>query len=611
MNNTFRIFAAWLILCVGAPITRGQTLDRAPLDAAFREEIEKVVKICDQFKLPQLAAATRSWDIARDPHRIYVFIPDRASTHNPKPDAAKIHHQWFKRLTSLRKAHAKKLFDLAGRALDEKKGTLAYQLVHEVLHFDPDHKEARRILGYRQISGKWSGPKLIKKASRSRISHPKVGFSRGKYWQIDSVHFRIATNLSKQAGIRLAHKLEDLHATWRQIFFDFWSSTAALKRRFKGKGRLPRIRRHDVVLFRNKKDYVQRLTSMEPRIAQTVGLFMQNHREAYFYAGDASVESIWMHEATHQLFHEIWGQRIGQIGIKANFWIVEGMALYMESLCEHSGYWTVGGFDADRIQFARYRALNENFYLPLQQLVKLNRKALQSNKDIRKLYSQSAGLTHFLMNGNSGKRRAATIRYLRAIYQGRDRVTSLASSTGDTLPNLDKQYRRFLVVSDAALSFLNPPDRVRRLSLGLCPVTDKGLVKLSSYKYLSWLGLSHTKITDVGINKILPGLQLIETLDLENTATSDLSLAAIGRLTKLSELDLSGTRISDRGAKHLGALKKLTILWLTNTPITDEALPNFYGLSKLRQLDVSRTKVTAAGIRKLRARLPKLIINGK
>ena len=38
------------------------------------------------------------------------------------------------------------------------------------------------------------------------------------------------------------------------------------------------------------------------------------------------------------------------MGRRGNFWIVEGVALYMESIQRHDGYCTAGGIEAGRVQ---------------------------------------------------------------------------------------------------------------------------------------------------------------------------------------------------------------------------------------------------------------------
>ena len=112
----------------------------------------------------------------------------------------------------------------------------------------------------------------------------------------------------------------------------------------------PSRKTHQVVFFRDQSQYVAALQAAEPQIAKTLGYYSNSAKTAYFFAGDQQYAGTLFHEATHQLFREV---RSGAIdpGRKNNFWIVEAVACYMESLADHQllddesygAYWTVGG----------------------------------------------------------------------------------------------------------------------------------------------------------------------------------------------------------------------------------------------------------------------------
>ena len=69
---------------------------------------------------------------------------------------------------------------------------------------------------------------------------------------------------------------------------------------------------------------------------------------------------------------------------------------------------------------------------------------LQKDPRIGTLYSQAAGLTHFLIYYDGGRYRDALVSYLSAVYSGRDDHDTLAKLTGTDYGELDKQYREFL-----------------------------------------------------------------------------------------------------------------------------------------------------------------------
>ena len=52
---------------------------------------------------------------------------------------------------------------------------------------------------------------------------------------------------------------------------------------------------------------------------------------------------------------------------------------------------------------ARFRLLESRFYVPLASFCELNMTDMQSDPRIGMLYSQAAGLCHFLIHADSGR----------------------------------------------------------------------------------------------------------------------------------------------------------------------------------------------------------------
>jgi hypothetical protein len=82
--------------------------------------------------------------------------------------------------------------------------------------------------------------------------------------------------------------------------------------------------------------------------------------------------------------------------------------------------------------------------MPLAELTQLGKEDLQRHPEIAKLYSQSAGATAFLMQGERGRFREPLVRYLTAVYTGRDDQDTLADATGVDFADLDARYRRYM-----------------------------------------------------------------------------------------------------------------------------------------------------------------------
>jgi Leucine-rich repeat (LRR) protein len=251
-----------------------------------------------------------------------------------------------------------------------------------------------------------------------------------------------------------------------------------------------------------------------------------------------------------------------------------------------------------------------DFAMPLAELIQLGREQLQSDKDIRKVYSHAAGLAQFLMDGEGGRYREIVGKYLAAIYRGEDdagTLPKLLKSDGHTLSSIDAEYRRFLDVTDEDLAATPAPERLRTISLGRTSITDQGLAALKGCKSLEWLDLSGTKTTDAGFAHFAGNTKLTQ-LFLDGVPLTDASLPLVGKFKEMEELDLSNTGITDTSLGSLAGLRKLKILYLTGTNLTDKSVPVLKGLKSLETLDLQGTKISADASAEVKRALPKATI---
>ncbi len=577
--------------------------DRGPGDAQFRAALTALAAKCGELGLPDAAAKTGAWFVRRDPRRHYLFLPPADESARPAADATPLLAQWHARFAELRRQQAERLFDLARIQAEAGNEGEAYRLLHEVLREDPDHAETRRVLNYARGDRGWRHPVPRPKPRRNRATHPcSVGPVISTGWWIASTS-RSRRTCSVRAGRQVADYLERVHSAWQQLFYEYWTVPGRLAARFRGEDvSLGPARTFDVVLFKDRDEYVQQLSRSEPQIEVSIGYYSQSHKMAFFYAGDDSARTTWVHEVTHQFFQES-GEVAPKVGERSNFWVVEGVALYMESLADHDGYFTVGGVDADRLQYARYRCLNEDYYVPLEKLVGYGREQLQKDAYLAKLYSQCAGLTHCFLDVNHGERMRPFIAYLRSVYRGVGQPQTLSSELRTAYAELDQQYRASLKVTDDDLAYVDP--RVQNLCLGHTQVTDAGLARLSGMERLLWLDLSFTETGDAGLARFASA-QKLNQLSLEKTRITAAALETVGTFRQLEELDLSQTAVGDDDLPRLAGLTRLKALWLTGTGTTDRGLTSLAALRNLEQLDVTNTAVTPAGLASLKRRLPKL-----
>lgn len=494
--------------------------------------------------------------------------------------------------------YARQLTSLCRKSLSQDP-KFAYQLLHEAAYFGSNN-DADKIVN----------PKTrLPQSRRANYPHPRLNWKRRGYFRVTSEHYQITCRDEKQ-GIEIAKRMELLHAMWRQLFFDCWSNAQRLRSALAAPKKLvPRSTRlHRVVLFPNQSEYADFFKRTQPRIGITNGYYDFAASSSYFFSNTESAHSTQLHEGTHQLFQEV--QRVPQLGtMPQNFWLIEGIAMYMESVQNDGLTWTIGGLGSHRLQYARYRWLQERFYIPLEQLNTYGRQRLQQDSEIRRLYSQSAGLTHFLMDANNAQYRNATIHLIQQIYQGRDRSESLSQLTNSTLSNLDSHYQRFLQVDDnKLLSATLNADRLRSLCLGATQVTNAALMQMTQQKSLEWLDLARLPVQRSGLEFMKEAHSLRQVSFDHCAKVGDEVVMLLASFTELEELDLTNTAITDAGLVHLKAHPTLKTLWLAGTHATDSSVALFPTMPALQILSCGQTEITPSGLARLRQLMPQLTI---
>lgn len=91
---------------------------------------------------------------------------------------------------------------------------------------------------------------------------------------------------------------------------------------------------------------------------------------------------------------------------------------------------------------------------------------------------------------------------------------------------------------------------------------------------IMWLILSHSKISDEGLN-LLKQCTNATKLNLKNTAITNASVPKIGTLKKLEYLNIVGTKINDEGLLNLILSESLRKIYCWNTGITESGIQRF------------------------------------
>ena len=146
-----------------------------------------------------------------------------------------------KPLSQERREYADALFDLAKRAAEAGQLSLAFQWATEAVREDPDHADARRVLGYQERDGQWLTPYAARMAETGKHWHPERGWvadesvpasAKRDRWQVRTDHFLVTSDLSLESAAELAARLERLHQIWRQLFAGFGYSEREVRELF-------------------------------------------------------------------------------------------------------------------------------------------------------------------------------------------------------------------------------------------------------------------------------------------------------------------------------------------------------------------------------------------
>ena len=195
---------------------------------------------------------------------------------------------------------------------------------------------ARYEAGERFYRRRWM---TVDEESRLRAEHHEP-------WTIDTDHYHLTTNHKLEDGVALATQLELLHSVWLQLFANYVFDAKDLARRLAaGEPDRREETRHNVVYFHTRKEYEEEAQRAGVTLSgqMTLGVYLARTRTAYFYADDFQQPGTVYHEGTHQLFQE--SRTVSSdVGRDSNFWIVEGIACYLESLEERPGYVTLGAY---------------------------------------------------------------------------------------------------------------------------------------------------------------------------------------------------------------------------------------------------------------------------
>lgn len=458
----------------------------------FQLKLNELANWCADNQLPHLEKYTRDWTDAFPSNSICIYEVTREYGWDailPLCNSEKA-KQWRERFIALRTEYSDKLYLLARKCSSQGYATYAVELYMLALRENPQNVTIRKIIGNTPFQNRWATRFEIKMIREGKVDHPDFGwipqkhvakyergyrYYKGKWmskreearlrrekndpWLIITPHYRIYSYPSLEEGVELGRKLETIAIVWNQVFLRFYATDSQLKSFFRGECPDFMQYNHTVVYFRDRDQYVEALAPKLGSAAyDTEGIY---NGVAYFYAGKDSDPRAIIHEATHQLFAETRAytlvptemKNFSVQGMESNFWVIEGIAMFMESLKESPRLHELGDFRDNNLYTARYYLLRKNFYIPFEQFTAMGHTLFYNSQCEYELYQQATGVTWFLLFYENGKYRDAFIRYLSLVYSGLDKPETLSELTGVSYSQLDKEYKQFI------LSTVQPDDK--------------------------------------------------------------------------------------------------------------------------------------------------------
>jgi len=448
----------------------------------------------------------------------------------------------------------------------------------------------------------------MKLTPKAFVNHPKTLWPAGSYSVALTPNFEIVSQAGARPTEEVAELCEQAFAIWKQIFFSVWADHRTSAPEYARS----QDSKFSVTLFRDKAAYEKALKPTERNIGISTGFYDPNRKMALFYwDGQKTMETV-VHELVHQFFFEASSQDVAlDTDNGPGFWIIEGIALYMESMstraCGAGILADVGGWDAPRFQAGRYRRLNDQFWSQWDEFRSATGTRFRRGKDIAIWYSQACGLAHLWMDGTPEQRRAL-VKYVQSVYAGKEEAALLGEMNADE--RLRTAYDRFLVLGPTAVATRPFYANRKEAVLTRCGVTTKQLLEWPiGFRSSTWLELSFTQVDDelfVGNTDPVEPPWNVRRLVLESTNVTDRSLETLSQMKDLQELDVSNCKVTDTGIAMLRGNKSIKTLWLTNCDISDASIDVLLTISQLESIHLKGTKISPDGWERLLNARPRL-----
>ena len=245
--------------------------------ATWRQDLARELSTLEAIELESIRQS-RPWWIDKDPNKTLAFFPLSSDTEPPS---------FSNKTQAILNRHADSLFAVAKTLAARGNEGEAYRALFEVLMLSPTHPQSLKILGP-TFNDLFSEMSTQPKITRMRKAERTYGWPANTWLRIDSEHYTILSNASAQDLREITVALERLYVVWDQVFYDYWAPQGRLLDAFSDQEPLNhrRTRKHAIVVFASRQDYVDRLNGTAPNIEDSKGYYAVKRRQSLFYLGD-------------------------------------------------------------------------------------------------------------------------------------------------------------------------------------------------------------------------------------------------------------------------------------------------------------------------------------
>jgi len=434
-------------------------------NASFVKKLKELAQWCAASGLANEAAEI--WDTAKaaDPS-IKDDAPAGAADVTPTPENLAL---WPAKKREVIRGHADALFTLGGNCF--KSGLLgrAYDMVWEVVAFNPDHATARKLLGQVKYGDKWVDKYDAAQVRQGKTWHDKLGWvgkqivqhfekgemfyqgrwmpiakveeirsSWGNCWTLNTEHYKVKTNVSLADAVAFENILEENYKLFFRVFISYFSSKDQGEMLFGSKAGKNLMA---VNYYTTAEEYAKHVGI---KLKGTAGVYLGAEKSANFFRIDWNSNiRILKHECTHQLFFE--SRRV--FGMSTyGAWVVEAGATYMESCRRVDGKLVTEGREAPWVK--QYRALL-GAGGKVTSLETLDQCSYEAFQGLPAAYPQAAALACFLMEAQDGNYREAFVDYIEAYYTSKlNKGGVLDEYVGVPYDELEDEFHKYILGQD-------------------------------------------------------------------------------------------------------------------------------------------------------------------